>query len=88
MCDKCKSGVHYRIAKDHKIIDIRELKSDKKFSFEDIKCQEHGEQSCCLFCKRCNTLICVECMAKIHNGHEVIVEEEYDESKLIDQVRE
>ncbi|CAG2242252.1 unnamed protein product [Mytilus edulis] len=50
--------------------------------FCEIKCENHTGQACCLFCQTCKTFICVKCVAKVHNGHELIEEEDYNEGKV------
>ncbi|CAC5425760.1 unnamed protein product [Mytilus coruscus] len=72
--------VHLRIAKDHQITDIKDI--GKHVTFSEIKCENHTGQACCLFCQTCKTFICVKCVAKVHNGHELIEEEDYNKGKV------
>ncbi|XP_076087271.1 uncharacterized protein LOC143057765 [Mytilus galloprovincialis] len=80
MCSGCKDRVHLKIAKDHQITDIKEI--GKRVTFSEIKCEHHTGQACCLFCQTCKTFICVKCVAKVHNGHQLIEEEDYNEGKV------
>ncbi|XP_063408439.1 uncharacterized protein LOC134692025 [Mytilus trossulus] len=86
MCDKCKDGVHLKIGKDHKILNINDIGkqevSKDTIIFSEVKCDEHSNQACCLFCKTCNKLICLKCITKVHNGHEFIEEEDYNKGKV------
>lgn len=43
--------------------------------FGDIKCTDHSDQNCCLYCKLCDQLICLQCVTKTHKSH--IFEEIY-----------
>ncbi|XP_071145871.1 uncharacterized protein [Mytilus edulis] len=83
MCSGCKDRVHLRIAKDHQITDIKDIgKHGKHVTFSEIKCETHKGQACCLFCQTCKTFICLKCVAKVHNGHELVEEEDYNEGKV------
>ncbi|XP_063410016.1 uncharacterized protein LOC134693211 [Mytilus trossulus] len=86
MCDKCKNGVHLKIGKDHKILNINDIGkqevSKDTIIFSEVKCDEHSNQACCLFCNTCNKLICFKCITKVHNGHELIEEEDYNKGKV------
>ncbi|XP_052082404.1 uncharacterized protein LOC127720032 [Mytilus californianus] len=87
LCDNCKDRVHLKIAKDHKILAIKDIGkqdgSNETFTFSDVKCEEHLGQSCCLYCKTCNKIICLKCVAKVHNEHELIEEEDYNKGKVM-----
>ncbi|CAC5392948.1 unnamed protein product [Mytilus coruscus] len=80
MCCECMDRVHLRIAKDHQITDIKDI--GKHVTFSEIKCETHTGQACCLFCQTCKTFICIKCVAKVHNGHKLIEEEDYNEGKV------
>ncbi|CAC5382142.1 unnamed protein product [Mytilus coruscus] len=86
MCDKCKDGVHLKITKDHRILNINDIGkqelSKDTIIFSDVKCDEHSQQACCLFCNTCNKFICPKCITKVHNGHELIEEEDYNKGKV------
>ncbi|CAC5382129.1 unnamed protein product [Mytilus coruscus] len=86
MCDKCKDGVHLGIAKDHRILNIKDIGkqegSKDTIIFSNFKCNEHLEQACCLYCNTCNQLICPMCITKVHNGHELIEEEDFNKGKV------
>ncbi|CAG2226345.1 unnamed protein product [Mytilus edulis] len=38
--------------------------------FGDIKCTEHSKEICCLYCKVCDKLICMQCVTKTHKSHD------------------
>ncbi|XP_052081420.1 uncharacterized protein LOC127719358 [Mytilus californianus] len=82
MCDKCKDGVHLKIAKDHKILNIIDIGKPDTIIFSDVKCDDHSQQACCLYCNTCNKFICPKCITKVHNGHELIEEEDYNKGKV------
>ncbi|VDI08789.1 Hypothetical predicted protein [Mytilus galloprovincialis] len=83
MCDKCKDGVHLKIGKDHKILNINDIgKQEDTIIFSEVLCDEHSNQACCLFCNTCNKFICPKCITKVHNGHELIEEEDYNKGKV------
>ncbi|XP_063399064.1 uncharacterized protein LOC134683683 [Mytilus trossulus] len=86
MCNKCKDGVHLKIAKDHRILNIikigqQEVSKDT-IIFSEVKCAEHSNQVCCLYCNSCNKLVCPKCITQVHNGHELIEEEDYNKGKV------
>ncbi|CAG2190005.1 unnamed protein product [Mytilus edulis] len=37
--------------------------------FTSIKCNEHSGQFSCLFCKKCDSLVCPTCVSKVHKKH-------------------
>ncbi|XP_071168580.1 uncharacterized protein [Mytilus edulis] len=72
ICDKCKDGRHLRIknAQEHKVISIKDIGLHSgELDFTNIKCQDHASQSCCLFCKICDSLVCPTCVSKVHKKH-------------------
>ncbi|XP_063404465.1 uncharacterized protein LOC134687934 [Mytilus trossulus] len=88
MCGRCKDKVHARFknATEHKIRDIKELVQEEEvdtFNFSDVKCVEHPDQACCVYCQTCKKVICLKCVTKIHNGHTFIDEEELNDKKTI-----
>ncbi|VDI71529.1 Hypothetical predicted protein [Mytilus galloprovincialis] len=73
MCSTCKDKIHLRIGKDHKVVNIKNVGLPiEELDFKNIKCQEHSEQSTCLFCTKCNALVCPTCVAKVHTKHDLI----------------
>ncbi|CAG2204745.1 unnamed protein product [Mytilus edulis] len=63
---------HLRIknAQDHKVISIKDIGLHSgELDFTNIKCPEHATQSCCLFCKICDSLVCPTCVSKVHKKH-------------------
>ncbi|CAC5383394.1 unnamed protein product [Mytilus coruscus] len=85
MCTMCCDKVHpkFKNAKDHRVVDIKDIRlyAEEK-DFTSIKCQDHTEQNCCLFCESCNHLVCPLCIAKTHNGHCLIQISQSYETKL------
>ncbi|XP_071169344.1 uncharacterized protein [Mytilus edulis] len=72
MCSKCKDKIHLMIGKDHKVVDIKNVGlSVEELDFSNIKCQDHSEQSSCLFCTNCDKLVCPTCIAKVHKKHDL-----------------
>ncbi|VDH94620.1 Hypothetical predicted protein [Mytilus galloprovincialis] len=68
MCSKCKDKIHLMIGKDHKVVDIKNVGLPvEELDFTNIKCQDHSEQSSCLFCTNCKTT----CIAKVHKKHDL-----------------
>ncbi|VDI53788.1 Hypothetical predicted protein [Mytilus galloprovincialis] len=73
MCSTCKDKIHLRIGKDHKVVDIKSVGlHGRDLDFTNIKCQDHSEQSTCLFCTNCDKLVCPTCFAKVHKKHDLI----------------
>ncbi|XP_071169304.1 uncharacterized protein [Mytilus edulis] len=72
MCSTCKDKIHLRIAKDHKVVDIKNVGLPvEELDFTNIKCEDHSEQSSCLFCTNCDKLVCPTCIAKVHKKHDL-----------------
>ncbi|XP_076104387.1 uncharacterized protein LOC143073038 [Mytilus galloprovincialis] len=72
MCSTCKDKIHLRIAKDHKVVDIKNVGLPvEELDFTNIKCKDHSEQSSCLFCTNCDKLVCPTCIAKVHKKHDL-----------------
>lgn len=75
MCAICKDNIHikYQSAKDHKIINIKEIgQYPEEMDLKHIKCKEHDWQSCVMFCLTCDISVCTTCISKIHNGHGLV----------------
>lgn len=87
MCDRCKDKVHLRIAKDHKIVNISEIgdveDSWDSFVFSELKCKDHSNQPCRLYCGTCSKVICLKCVTRVHNGHTFVDEEKLDDKKKV-----
>lgn len=85
LCDKCNMSIHekVKIAKQHKIVDIRTTEiSQKNISFDQISCNIHRHQLCCVFCFSCDELICPKCLLESHKDHILKeIEEIYFEKK-------
>ncbi|VDI22914.1 Hypothetical predicted protein [Mytilus galloprovincialis] len=75
MCDNCKIKRHPRIKNsiNHKVIDIKDIGLlSEELDFTNIKCRDHPGQTCCFFCKSCNSLVCPTCESKVHKKHDLI----------------
>ncbi|XP_052058186.1 uncharacterized protein LOC127698651 [Mytilus californianus] len=75
MCGHCKDKVHsqFKNAQDHKIISIKEVGlHTEKLDFTNMKCHAHTGQSSCLYCYKCEILVCPTCIAKVHKKHDLI----------------
>lgn len=84
MCKRCRDKVHLKFpsAKDHTIIDIRDIskhQTEQKLDFTKLTCDAHERQICCLYCKTCEMLVCPTCISKTHKVHNLIeTKEEFD----------
>ncbi|XP_063427955.1 uncharacterized protein LOC134711340 [Mytilus trossulus] len=75
LCNHCKEQVHskFKNAQEHKTLDIKDIGVHRgEIDFTNIKCNQHSSQSCCLFCKTCDCLVCPTCFAKDHKQHDLI----------------
>ncbi|XP_052062936.1 uncharacterized protein LOC127702676 [Mytilus californianus] len=72
MCDKCKRKVHvkFNTADEHNVIKVTNIGKDCSFQPNlFVLCDEHPEQKICIFCKKCNQLVCPVCLSEKHNDH-------------------
>ncbi|VDI50159.1 Hypothetical predicted protein [Mytilus galloprovincialis] len=75
MCTNCKDNIHvkFKLAKDHKIIDIKEAGDClEEPDFTNLICDEHTGESCVMFCSTCDRLVCTTCISILHNGHGLV----------------
>ncbi|XP_071165943.1 uncharacterized protein [Mytilus edulis] len=75
MCGYCTDNVHskFKNATDHKIINLKDVGMHREeMDFTNIKCAEHTEQLSCLYCSKCQILVCPTCITKIHKTHDFI----------------
>ncbi|XP_071170096.1 uncharacterized protein [Mytilus edulis] len=75
MCNNCCDKIHpkFRNAKEHKIINIKDLGAhQEELDFTNINCEAHSRQSSCLFCRACDILVCPTCVSKVHKKHDLI----------------
>ncbi|XP_076105023.1 uncharacterized protein LOC143073393 [Mytilus galloprovincialis] len=75
MCNNCCDKIHpkFRNAKEHKIINIKDLRAhQEELDFTNINCEVHSRQSSCLFCRACDILVCPTCVSKVHKKHDLI----------------
>ncbi|XP_063402220.1 uncharacterized protein LOC134686485 [Mytilus trossulus] len=82
MCEKCKEKIHvkFKFAKDHKVVSIQEVGLHaEEVDFSSISCQNHLKQTCFMFCKSCDCLVCPLCISETHNGHGLVaIKEGYE----------
>lgn len=84
LCSKCKE-IHLKAtnSSDHKIVDIKDVRpqdeSKEILSFNEINCPDHTDNLCVLYCKSCDTPICIKCVTKTHKGHNLVDEDEYND---------
>ncbi|CAC5425987.1 unnamed protein product [Mytilus coruscus] len=74
LCNHCKEKVHLRVktARDHRIVDLKEIGLYKEIlDFANIPCLDHAGQYTCLYCKKCDTLVCPTCVSKVHKKHDL-----------------
>ncbi|XP_052062947.1 E3 ubiquitin-protein ligase Trim36-like [Mytilus californianus] len=72
MCDKCKRKVHvkFKAADEHNVIKVTDIGKDGSFQPNlFVLCDEHPEQKICIFCKKCNQLVCPVCLSEKHKDH-------------------
>ncbi|XP_076078766.1 uncharacterized protein LOC143048777 [Mytilus galloprovincialis] len=79
MCQKCKEKIHpkFKLTNEHKIVNIKDVGNkevqvsscEEEIWFGNIKCTEHCEEICCLYCQLCDKLICMQCVTKTHKSH-------------------
>ncbi|XP_052106285.1 uncharacterized protein LOC127738870 [Mytilus californianus] len=75
MCGHCTDKVHskFKNANDHKIISLKDVGMHREeMDFTNIKCLEHTEQLSCLYCSKCEILVCPTCITKVHKKHHLI----------------
>ncbi|CAC5424232.1 unnamed protein product [Mytilus coruscus] len=75
MCDKCKEKIHmkFKFAKDHEVISIQQVRLYyEEIDFSNLSCRTHTRQSCVMFCKSCDCLVCPLCISETHNGHGLV----------------
>ncbi|XP_052087868.1 uncharacterized protein LOC127724905 [Mytilus californianus] len=85
MCDKCKEKIHvkFKFAKDHKVVSIHEVGLHaEEIDFSNLSCKSHTRQSCVMFCKSCDCLVCPLCISETHNGHGLVAIGEGYEIKI------
>ncbi|CAC5393894.1 unnamed protein product [Mytilus coruscus] len=78
LCTKCQK-LHLKVKSTdkHAIIDIKEIAFYQKqakdsVDFDNIPCEIHNGQNCCLFCLTCEEVVCPLCIATTHNKHNMI----------------
>ncbi|XP_071160905.1 probable E3 ubiquitin-protein ligase MID2 [Mytilus edulis] len=76
MCLKCTDKVHvkFKNAHLHDIVALENIHSHKsktegKSEFKPVKCKDHRQQLCCMYCLTCRLLVCPMCIAKTHQQH-------------------
>ncbi|XP_071137183.1 uncharacterized protein [Mytilus edulis] len=80
MCQECKEKIHPKFVKldsEHKIVyiknvghtEVQVISYEGEIHFDNIKCTEHLDINCCLYCKSCAKLVCLQCVIKTHKSH-------------------
>ncbi|XP_063443334.1 uncharacterized protein LOC134723710 [Mytilus trossulus] len=72
MCDQCKRKVHvkFKAADEHNVIMVADIGKDTSFQPNlFVLCDKHPEQKICIFCKKCNQLVCLVCISEKHKDH-------------------
>ena len=85
MCAKCKEKIHvkFKFATNHKVIAIDEVGLHaEEIDFPHLSCKFHTRQSCVMYCKTCDCLVCPLCISETHNGHGLIAIGEGYEIKI------
>ncbi|VDI62689.1 Hypothetical predicted protein [Mytilus galloprovincialis] len=78
LCTKCQR-LHEKVKStdQHTIIDIKDIASHQKqttdkLDFSNIPCGIHAGQTCCLYCKSCEVVVCPLCITTVHDKHKMI----------------
>ncbi|OWF54441.1 tripartite motif-containing protein 2-like [Mizuhopecten yessoensis] len=77
LCDDCGSAhLSTRATVDHRVVSLQEIATGK-YDGEirkriRVKCRHHKDEPFESFCKKCNTMVCRECMIYDHRGHECV----------------
>ena len=76
ICKKCHEKVHtkFKNAKDHKIVVLNRERhagslQSPELNFTTIKCKQHTDQMCCIYCEDCGQLLCPSCLTSCHFGN-------------------
>ncbi|CAG2197763.1 unnamed protein product [Mytilus edulis] len=77
LCNTCKVNIHpkFKLADTHFIIDVKDVGTNIEHSYKEIeygKCNLHVTQDRCLYCRDCNSLVCLKCVSETHQQHVLI----------------
>ena len=83
MCDGCKNihvihVVHTSI--EHEIIDVIDI--GPTLITDNIPCQIHKRKINCMFCRRCDVLVCTDCISSVHKKHDLELIDTVCEEKI------
>ena len=71
--DMCKDAARWHTRQkatcDHRVVSLEKLKANPKFAAVPIFCSEHNDQQYRFFDEKCNRVVCRDCVALKHNGH-------------------
>ncbi|XP_052064886.1 transcription intermediary factor 1-beta-like [Mytilus californianus] len=77
MCETCKRNhSKYKDAEIHKLVDIKDINADdedknERGKFKAVRCSNHIDQICCMYCSSCNKLVCPTCIEDNHQNHDL-----------------
>ncbi|XP_033737966.1 tripartite motif-containing protein 2-like [Pecten maximus] len=75
LCDDCGNAhLSTRATVDHRVVSLQEIATGK-YDGEirkriRVKCRHHKDEPLESFCKKCNSMVCRECMIFDHRGHD------------------
>ncbi|XP_069127908.1 E3 ubiquitin-protein ligase TRIM56-like [Argopecten irradians] len=75
LCDACGNAhLSTRATVDHRVVSLQEIATGK-YDGEirkrmRVKCRHHKDEPFESFCKKCNSMVCRECVIFDHRGHE------------------
>lgn len=77
LCDGCGNAhLSTRATVEHRVVSLREIATGK---YDDelrkrirVKCRHHKDEPFESFCKKCNRMVCRECMIYDHRGHDSV----------------
>ena len=71
MCEQCSSyHVKFSSTKEHRVLSREEEESSPVIRVEDTDwCDRHGNRRQELYCRECESSICVKCYTEKHNSH-------------------
>lgn len=77
MCNGCKEKhSKFKDADLHKVIDIKHLSSfehqnNDQLDYKSVKCQEHKDKICYMYCSECKEMVCSTCISSNHKKHDL-----------------
>ena len=72
----CKTAAQFhkrsKTSRDHRVVSLEELKANPQLASVSVLCPEHNDQFR-FFDKECGRVICRDCYALNHSGHECVI---------------